>query len=289
MPGRFTERQTGVLLAASGVLLISLDALWIRLSEASSWDVAFWVGVFTFVALTIQIPVRSRKSIVSVVRRDGTPLLLSAGLNTISITFFILAIGATSVANTVAIIAAAPVAAAVTARLLIGEKPLRRTWFGIAGSVLGILIIVSGSIGSGTIGGDLYAVVAVVAFAANVTLWRRYPKISRPGVFAMGGLFIAIVTFVPADPFELDGRSLLVLFVMGAVTGPLGRVALASATRYLPAAQVGLFTPIETVAATAWAWLFLAEAPATPTILGGTVVIVAVFYGTRRGSARRAS
>ena len=37
------------------------------------------------------------------------------------------------------------------------------------------------------------------------------------------------------------------MFIMGAVAGPLGRVALASATRYLPAAEVSLFTPVETV------------------------------------------
>lgn len=286
MSGSLTDRQTGVLLAAGGVLLISLDALWIRLSEAGTWNVAFWVSVFTFVSLAILIPVRSGESLVSVVRRDGRPLLASAGLNTISITFFILAIGATTVANTVAIIAATPVTAALAARLLIGEKPARRTWVGIAGSVIGILIIVSGSLGAGSIGGDLFAVVAVIAFAGNVTLWRRFPEISRPGVFAMGGLFIAILTLIPADPFAVAPQSLAILAIMGAVTGPLGRVALASATRYLPAAQVGLFTPIETIASTLWAWLFLSEAPPTPTVVGGLVVIVSVVYGTRRRSSR---
>lgn len=281
MQGRLTDRQTGALLAAGGVLLISLDALWIRLSEAGSWSVAFWVGVFTFVVLTVAIPVKSGDSIVTVVQRDGRPLLASAGLNLVSITCFILSVGATTVSNTVAIIAATPVAAALTARLLIGERPRRRTWLGIAGSVVGILIIVSGSIDAGSIGGDLFAVVAVVAFAGNVTLWRRYPDISRLGVFAIGGLFIAIVTFLPADPLSVDPRGLAILAIMGAVTGPAGRVSLASATRYLPAAQVGLFTPIETIASTVWAWVFLSEAPPVLTVVGGVVVIVSVVYGTR--------
>ncbi len=280
MQGSGTDRRTGILLAAGGVLLISLDALWIRLSEAGSWDVAFWVGVFTFIVLTVSIQVRPGPSLVEVVRRDGSPLLLSALLNMMSITFFILAVGATTIANTVAIVAAAPVAAAVAARLLIGEKPLRRTWVGITGSVIGILVIVSGSVGAGTIGGDAFAVMAVIAFAANVALWRRHPTISRSGVFAIGGLLIAIVTLIPADPTAVDGRALSILAVMGGVTGPLGRVGLASATRYLPAAQVGLFTPIETIASTAWAFLFLGEVPPTLTVVGGVVVIISVVYGT---------
>lgn len=281
MPDRFTIRQKGTVLAAGGVLLISLDALWIRLSGAGSWEVVFWVGLFTLIALSVLIPVRTGDSIVFVVRRDGRPLLVSALLNTVSITFFILAIGATSVANTVAIIAATPVIAALVARTLIGERASRRTWVGIAGSVVGILIIVSGSIGAGSIGGDLFAVFAVLAFAVNMTIWRRHPQMSRMGVFGLGGLFVALVAVVPADPMTVGAPALAILALMGMVTGPAGRVALSSAPRFLPAAQVGLFTPIETIAATAWAWIFLSEPPTQLTIAGGVVVIGAVIYGTR--------
>ena len=36
----------------------------------------------------------------------------------------------------------------------------------------------------------------------------------------------------------------------------------------------------ETVAATTWAWIAFAEAPSGRTIVGGTIVIVAVLWGT---------
>lgn len=285
MPAALTDSRTGFVLALSGVLLISLDSLWIRLSEAGSWDVAFWVGLFTFVGISIVLPLRTGDSIVTVVRRDGAPLVASSLLNTVSVTMFIVAVGLTTVANTVAIIAAAPIAAAVVARLIIGERPSTRTWWAIAGSVVGIMVIVVGSIGAGSVSGDAAAVLAVLAFAGNVTLWRRYPAISRLAVIGLGGLFTALVTFLPADPFSVDGRALAILAVMGLLTGPAGRVSLASSTRYLPAAQVGLFTPVETVAATAWAWLFLSEAPPAATVLGGIIVIVSVLYGSYRSSA----
>lgn len=287
MPGKLTTQQTGVLLALSGVLAISLDSLWIRLSEASSWDVAFWAGLFTFVSISIVVPVTTGSSLLAAIRRDRTPLLVSSLLNTCSVTMFIVAIGLTTVSNVVAIIAAVPVAAAVVARLLIGEHPTRRIWLAIAGSVIGILIIVAGSIGSGTVAGDLVAVVAVLAFAGNVTLWRRYPEISRLAVMGLGGLFTAMVAIIPADPLTISGRSLAILAVMGAATGPAGRVALASSTRYLTAAQVGLFLPVETVAATVWAWLFLSEAPPLLTLIGGALVIAAVAYGSKAGSTPR--
>lgn len=280
MPARLSDRQLGVLLATGGILLISLDSLWIRLSGVSSWDVAFWMGVFIFVTLSVVVRLRTGSSLPAVVRRDGAPMILSGLLQTTSTTLFILSIGATTVSNTVAIVAAAPIAAALVARLVIGERTSPRVWWAILVSVAGILIVVSGSFGGGDVSGDIYAIAAVLAFAGNLTLWRRHPEISRLAVFALGGLFIALVSVLPADPFQVSLEALAILALMGVVTGPAGRVALASSTRHLPAAQVGLFTPIETIAATTWAWLFLSEAPPPTTIVGGLIVIVAVVYGS---------
>lgn len=280
-----SDRRVGFLLATSGILLISLDSLWIRLSGVSSWDVAFWMGAFTFLTLSVVVRLRTGHSLPVVVRRDGAPMILSGLLQTASTTLFILSIGATSVSNTVAIVAAAPIAAALVARVVIGERASARIWWAIAGSTAGILVVVAGSLGDGDVSGDIYAVCAVLAFAGNVTLWRRHPEISRLAVFGLGGLFIALVSFLPSDPFSVDMKALGVLAIMGVVTGPAGRVALASSTRHLPAAQVGLFTPIETIAATAWAWLFLSEAPPTATVAGGLIVIAAVLYGSLERSA----
>lgn len=280
MPGRLVDRQLGVLLALTGVLLISLDSLWIRLSGAGTWDVAFWVGAFTFVTLSIVMPLRTGASMVAMVRKHRTPLLVSAALNLCSVTLFILAIGLTAIANTVAIVAVAPVAAAVMARLVLGERPSPRTWRAIGGAVVGIVVIVAGSIRAGSVTGDLVAILAVLAFAGNVSLWRRYPDISRMAVIGLGGLFTAIISFAPADPFTLPGAAIAILAIMGVLTGPVGRVSLATSTRHLTAAQVGLFTPIETVAAICWAWLFLAEAPGSATAIGGLIVIGAVIYGS---------
>lgn len=280
MPGRLSESQIGVLLATGGILLISLDSLWIRLSGVSSWDVAFWMGVFIFITLSVVVRLRTGISLPAVVRRDGAPIVFSGLLQTASTTFFVLAIGATTVSNTVAIVAAAPVAAALAARILIGEQTTSRVWWAIVGSVAGILIVVSGSLSDGGVSGDVYAMIAVLAFAGNVTLWRRHREISRLAVFALGGLFIALVSVVPADPLSVGWEALAILALMGVVTGPAGRVALASSTRHLPAAQVALFTPIETVAATIWAWLFLSESPPVATVAGGLIVIAAVVYGS---------
>ncbi len=75
-------------------------------------------------------------------------------------------------------------------------------------------------------------------------------------------------------------RTYLLMVLMGTVLGPTGRVAVSSATRYITAAEVGLMTPVETVAASLWAWLAFAEQPPVTTFIGGAVVLAAVAHGT---------
>jgi drug/metabolite transporter (DMT)-like permease len=66
---------------------------------------------------------------------------------------------------------------------------------------------------------------------------------------------------------------------MGAVVGPLARVLIATAPRYLPATEVALFAPVETVLATLWAYLAFDEAPSTRTWVGGAIILAAVLWG----------
>ncbi len=284
-----TSHQVGVLLAGGGMLLVSLDSLGFRLTEAGAWDNAFWYGVFTTAALVVLVPLRTGRSFLAVARSDGLPVLASGLLQAGSTTFFILALANTTVSNTVVIVAASPVLAALMARVLIGERTSPRTWLAIGASIGGILLVVSGSLGLGRLQGDLLAVGAIFAFSLNLTLWRRYPAINRAVAIGLGGLSMAIVATLVGGPAGAGARAIVILAVLGTLTGPAGRIAVATSTRHLPVAQVSLFTPVETVAATAWAWLFLSEAPPAMTILGGIVVIAAVVYGSapERASGRR--
>lgn len=271
--------QKGVAFAAAGSLLISLDSLGFRLTEETPWNNAFWVGCFITVAMAILVPLRTGRSVFAVARSDGRMVWVSGALQAVSTNFFILAIDQTAVSNVVAIVAAVPMVAALVAHFTIGEKTALRVWLAIATAIGGILIIVSGSFGAGTGLGDLYAVIAITGFAINLVIWRKHPSLNRQLIVGIGGFLIAVIAFIPAQPLEVDLSAILVLAVVGLVTGPAGRVSIATATRFLPAAQVGLFTPVETVAASTWAALFLDELPSTATVVGALVVVAAVTFG----------
>ncbi len=96
---------------------------------------------------------------------------------------------------------------------------------------------------------------------------------------AVTATFIVIVTVGFADPGLLDRRALLATLAMGGFFGPVARLCMSTATRHAQPAEVSLFTPVETVAASLWVWLWFDEVPPTATFIGGTIVVAAVFYG----------
>ncbi len=300
-----TERSSGLVLVVGGILLVSTDSAITRAAEVGGWVVAFWYGVFAFPAMFTYYTVSALRPGGRVqqaeVNQSGRPsrftarlwphrpgfTVISAGLQAVSTTCFILAIKATAISSVVVIVAAVPAVTAVVAWTLLGERPSGRLWKSIGATAVGIVVVVSGSLQVGALTGNVLAMCAVLAFAFNLTLWRRHPAINRTLVIAIGAAFTSVVA---ATQIPLEGqstRTYILMFLMGAVLGPLGRIGLASATRYLSAAEVGLVTPIETAAASLWGWLFFGELPPTATFAGGAIIVAAVLYGSLGSSASK--
>lgn len=278
---RFGTRQTGTALAAGAMFLVSTESLITRAAGADGWSVAFWYGVFAAPTMLVLGLAVERQSIVAIARRSGWPVLFSGLLQMGSTLGFILAVKNTAVSNVVVIVAASPVFAAVISWLVLRERTAVRTLVAIGISLVGIGLVVSGSLGGDGLLGDALALVAVLCFAVNLTLWRRYVDMSRFLAIGIGAAAMAIACVGVAQITGLSGRTYLLIAIMGIVTGPIARVALASAPKFLPVSQVSLFTPIETVLATLWAWLAFDETPAALTVVGGVLVVGAVIYGTR--------
>lgn len=280
---RFSQRTLGLAMAFSGMLLVSTDSLITRAVEADGWSVAFWFGLLTMPTMFVYLIIQEGRDleIDELAKRTPIVALIASGvLGALSSLLFILAVKETSIANVVVIIAAAPVLAAGCATIFLGERSSAKMWGAIAISLVGIVIVVSGSFGGGGLLGDLLAVGAILSFAVNLTIWRRFPDMSRTLAVGLAGFVMAVVTIIPAEVSGYRARTYLFLILLGAIVGPLARVMLAASTRYLPVATVSLFTPVETVAASIWAWLAFDERPIATTWIGGTIVLAAVLYGT---------
>ena len=128
--------------------------------------------------------------------------------------------------------------------------------------------------------GDLFAIAAITQFGISLVLLRRFPGIHRMAMVALAGVGMALIAVIPATLTGHSATAWLAVGLMGAIFGPLSRVLIAEAPKHLNAAEVGLFVPVETVAASLWAWLFFSEVPPGTTVIGGIVVVLGVLWGT---------
>lgn len=273
----------GTLQTAIGVLVLTPDALLVRLVQADVWALVFWRGALQFIALLLfLLCLNRRKAWASFVAIGwgGIAIALMYALGNLA---FIHSLKQTEAANTLLIISSSPLLSALLSRLFLKEHVPLRTWLAACGAFVGIGIITSGSIGAGALTGDLLAFGAAISLAASFVIARKARHVSMVPAVALSGLLIAVmaVPAVPAFPVStLDG---LYLFLLGAVIMPISFGLITLGPRYIPAAEVSLIMLLETVLGPFWVWLALSEQPSGRTLLGGAVVLTALILHSLLG------
>jgi len=280
-PSPFDPRLRGVLLVATGVLLISFDALLVRLAAVDGWNVSVWRGLLMAAA---SLPFCWLRAARPQNRQAWRGLLLAAVLMATSSLGLVLAFTLTRAANVVVILSAAPLFAALFSRLFLHEKTPPRTWLAIAIAIGGVTWVMADSLGGGRLTGDLLAAGATVLTGAYFTVVRRHPELHQATIIAGGGLLLALIALPFATPLSLPGMSYLWLFVSGFIQMPLAVALITIGPRYLPAAEVSLFLLLETVLAPLWVWLVLGETPPEAAIAGGMVIVAALLANILAGN-----
>lgn len=268
------DHRRGTLLAASGVTILSVDALLVRLADAPAPEIALWRGLLIAISLTLVHYWRRGRWSWHTLAEAGMPaaaLIIGFGLMQL---LFVAAVTHTRVANAVVILTAAPLFAAAFSGIFLREWIPLRTWLAIALAIAGIVVVFGGSVGLGNWLGDLYALCGAVVIGANYTILRRTPTLSRIAAVAGGGLVCGLLAAPFVETLYPGARSMAVLALMGLVQMPLALALMTEATRYLPAAEVSLFFVVEAILGTFWVWLVLAEQPPSLTLLGGSLVIL---------------
>ncbi|MGL1832230.1 DMT family transporter [Rhodocyclaceae bacterium SMB388] len=269
-------RRRGIGIASIGVLVLSFDALLIRLANASEWNVVFWRGWLMMLSIGVAILVTRQR-----IRLPATRLALAGaaaicmlyGLNS---ALFVYSISHTSTANTVVILASAPLFAALFSWLFLRERISTRTLFAIVMAITGVCVIFVGSLDAPRWRGDLAAVTIAVTMGASLTLLRRFPDMPRLPLIALSGAVAGMIAIPFAEPLSLAAASYGWLALMGLVQIPLATLMIMIAPRYLPSAEVGLFLLIETVLGPFWVWLVISEQVPDDTLLGGIIILAAI-------------
>ncbi|WP_108125090.1 DMT family transporter [Saccharospirillum mangrovi] len=271
------DHRQGVLVATLGVLVLSFDALLVRLVGASPYDIGFWRGALVFVSMTTFMVVTGRVQQFRVFAAHGVAALIITLLYGINTGLFVLSINHTSVANAVVVLASSSFFAALFSWLLLRETIPLRTWVAIVVAMAGVLIVFAGSLGMDQWLGDALALLLAMLMGLMLTLLRRLPNLPKMPVVALSGLVTSLLCVGFAEPLALSAASYGWLAVMGLLQMPTASVLIMTATRYLPAPEVSLFLLIETLLGPVWVWLVLSEAISPLTFFGGVAILGAIF------------
>ncbi len=270
------DHARGLLIALGGVLLVSFDALLVRLAVAPHWDIIFWRGLLIGATLAGWMLVSGQRLSLPARARDRLLLGMTVFMLSLNTILFVLSVAHTAAANTVVILAAAPFFAALFSWLFLREMMPLRTWVAIVVAVSGVAVVFGGGVGGGGASGDLYALILALCVGAQFTILRCYPLVPRLPLIALSGGVAALIAVPFATPFELSLQTYAVVAVMGVAQMPLAMVLLAVATRYLPSPEVSLCLLIETVLAPVWVWWALGEAVPALTLAGGVLILSTV-------------
>lgn len=271
-----TDHRRGIQLAASGVLVLSLDALLIRLAGADPWVVVFWRGALMLLSLCTLVLVSKQTPYRALLTRAWRPILGLAALYGINGTLFVLSLSYTSAANTVVILSSSAFFAAFFSWLLLRERVRRRTWMAIVASIAGVLTVFAGSMGLDTWLGDGLALLLALSMGLMLSLMRCYPALPRMLIVALSGAVMAAVALPMTGSLWVPLERFSWLALMGLIQMPLASVLIMSATRYLSSPEVSLFLLIETVFGPIWVWWVLQEAVAPLTLVGGAIILTAI-------------
>jgi drug/metabolite transporter (DMT)-like permease len=273
------QRRGQIYVALAAVAWSTAGVLQRQLSLDTSTQV-LGRAAFAAAALLAYVAVVERGRVWQAFRSVGVAGIAVALCVAIASGSFISALNHTGVARVLFLLAVAPVLAALLARVTLGEPITRRTALAMALALAGVTVML-GAPGEGSLAGDALAFLAALAFAVMIviTRWRHEVSMAPATCLSQAVLVAAFVPFASAG--EIGGDDIGWLAVLGIGQIGLGFALLTVGARLIPAAQVGLITLLETVLGPVWVWLALDERPSMLTLVGGTIVIVAIVIQTR--------
>ena len=271
-----SDQQKGSLLAFVAVMFITPDSLFIRLSNVDTWGLVFYRGIIPFFTVLLGMLI--------IYKLNFFKILLSSGYHGIFyvITFsvtnitFVVSIQNTNVANTLVMIATAPMLSAILGAIFLKEPPDKKTWISIMITFLAIIYIFYDSLKLGNFYGDILGFITAIGLAVGAVIIRSAKNKNLVPAAVVGKLFVATFALLFIESFALVGTDQLIVPLMCILCVAIPFVLVTIAPRFIPAAEVNLFFLLETIIGPIWVWLIIKEQPSLETLQGGLIIITTI-------------
>ncbi len=271
------HHRLGLALVAMAALAWSSSGLFVRIITADLMTMLFWRGIFSGSALLILFFIIEGRKALSILRGSRLPAFAVAGLSALGMITGIGSLRYTSVADAMVIFATLPFVTAGLAYLSIGEKPARSTLIASVVALAGVGLMMWGSTLGGSLFGKALALTMTFCMAGFTIIMRRHRDVAMLPAMGISGWICAAFTWSFAQPFDVSAANLALIATFGVVQNAAGLALYTFGSRRVPAAEATLIAALEVPLTPFWVWLLLGELPPQHTILGGVVVLAALF------------
>jgi drug/metabolite transporter (DMT)-like permease len=273
---QYSNQKKGMLLAFTAILFITPDSLFIRLANISSWNLIFYRGLIPFLTVFIGLVFIYKTKLLKELINNSWHGVAYAVVFTMTNIVFVISIENTNVANTLIMIAMAPMLSAIISFIFLKENPDQKTWVAITITTLAVIYIFYDALDAGDFLGNFLGLVTAMGLAIGANIIRSAKKISLVPSAMLGKLMVALIALLFVDHIELEGNDLIIVPLMCIMCVAIPFVLVTLAPRYITAAEVNLFFLLETIFGPLWVWLVIREQPSIETIIGGVIIIATI-------------
>ena len=273
---KLSDQQKGSLLAFIAVLFITPDSLFIRLSNVDTWSLVFYRGIIPFVTVFFAMFLIYKLRFFKILFSSGFHGLIYVLTFSITNITFVVSIQNTNVANTLVMIATAPMLSAILGAIFLKELPDKKTWISIIITFIAVLYIFYDSLKLGNFYGDFLGFITAVGLAVGAVIIRSAKSKNLVPAAVIGKLFVATFALLFVESFVLKNNDLIIVPLMCIICVAIPFVLVTIAPRFIPVAEVNLFFLLETIIGPIWVWLIINEQPTPETLQGGIVIIITI-------------
>ena len=271
-----TDQQKGSLLAFVAVMFITPDTLFIRLANVDTWSLVFYRGIIPFFTVLIGMLIIYKYEFFKMLFTSGHHGLIYIVTFSITNIAFVVSIQNTNVANTLVMIAMAPMLSAILGAFFLKEMPDSKTWVAIGITFIAAVYIFYDSLQLGSINGDLLGLLCALGLAVGAVTIRSAKNKNLVPAAVVGKLVVAIFAMFFIESYALLDKDLLIVPLMCVMCVAIPFVLVTIAPRFIPAEEVNLFFLLETIIGPFWVWMVIKEQPSLETIQGGIIIILTI-------------
>ena len=274
---QFLYKIPGFALLLFGGFCLSWGGLIIRQFEkAGVWEILLLRSFFFLIALTIFLLLTYKKNTLKIIKDAGFPAVIGGFFLSLSFIAYTFAITSISVANVVFIISTQTIFLAVFGYFILKEKISLVGFISIFLAMLGIVVMIGGSISKGSLFGNIVALAIPINFSILVMIIRKHPKLDMIPAIFYAGIFACFYGLIFSDTLNFTSHDIAMGFMLGVPQLAFGFICITIGSKTTKAVTVGILMLSETICAPIWVWLFLNEIPPVSVFTGGSVIILAI-------------